>query len=313
MTMKFVITPQGANIWADGKVFTVPSSHPRWAILSLAFKDKNEALAAWVLNDSVKTLGAAATESDARFTPEGSWLNWQASDDELPELLPASWKAAVDSWVAAGYDLVPLARFMARTTAAQRELAGLAIGHPPVFDWLGNIQVKAEPLPNGHLRLGRGSVTWIDPTTLTAPRGYVEGCAAVNAPSETHSLVAPGRVFDKRAAATFALESWTGKQWVVAYSGDSLIQALDQLDAEQQKASKVRVRATLDGVTATAWAATNPQFGFQVTHQPEGKAEVALATVYILPDAQAIARHIRAPGQLRIKRNGEVVAERAIY
>jgi hypothetical protein len=120
-------------------------------------------------------------------------------------------------------------------------------------------------------------------------------------------------VLNKGAAATFLLESWTGKQWVEAYSGDSLIQALDQLDAEQQNASKVRVRATLDGVTATAWAATNPAFGFQVTHQPEGKAEVALATVYILPDAQAIARHIRTPGQLRIKRNGEVVAERAIY
>lgn len=313
MTMKFVITPQGANIWADGKAFTVPSSHPRWAILSLAFKDKNEALVTWVLNDSVKTLGATAAESDARFTPEGSWLNWQASDDELPELLPASWKAAVDSWVASGYDLVPMACFMARTTAAQRELAVLAMGHLPVFDWLGNIQVKAEPLPNGHLRLGRGSVTWIDPTTLTAPRGYVEGCVAVNAPSESDALVAPGRVFDKRAVASFALESWTGKQWVVAYSGDSLIQALDQLDAEQQKASKVRVRATIDGFTATAWAATNPKFGFQVTHQPEGKEEVALATVYILPDAQAIARHIRAPGQLRIKRNGEVVAERAIY
>lgn len=313
MTMKFVITPQGANIWADGKAFTVPSSHPRWKILSLAFKDKNEALVAWVLNDSVKALSTIAAEADERFQLDGSWLSWRNSDDELPELLPPSWKAAVDSWIAAGYDLVLLAKFLSRTTPTQREFAALAVNNALTLDWEGNFLVRGEALPSGAMRLGRGSLTWVDPSSLSAPRGYVEGVSVRPIGDANQELTAPGRVFDRSLTGTFVLESWTGKVWVTNYTGSSLIQALDLMDDARTKASKVRVRATINGVTATAWAVTNPDFGFQVTHQPDHKAEVLLATVYLLPDAQAIARHIHTPGQLRIKRNGEVVAERAIY
>lgn len=313
MAMKFVITPQGANIWADGKVFTVPSSHPRWPILSLAFKDKNEALVAWVLNDSVKALGLVAAESDERFVPEGSWLSWQPSDSELPAMVPTSWKPAVDSWVTAGYDLVPLARFLARSTPAQWELATLVVGTSPVFDYDGNLLVAGTPHEGEVCRLGRGAEMWADPSTLAAPRGYVEAVSSGTPVLSDKILRGHGRIFSRATAAEFALEKWTGKMWQTEYRGPSLIQALDQVDTVKETASKTRVRATLpNGVTLTVWAELNADYGFQVTHQPEGKSEVVLANVFILPDAQAIARHIQAPGHLRIKRNGTVLAERMI-
>lgn len=311
MTMKFVVTALGANIWADGKVFTVPSSHPRWQILSLAFKDKNEALVAWVLNDAVKSMTSAAAEADARFVPEGNWLSWQASEAVLPVTLPAPWKAAAEAWVAAGYDLGPLARFLGRTEPAQWELAALAVGSAPVFDLYGNLLVSAQATAEGMARVGRGGLTWIEADSLSAPRGYVEGRIRAQGPTEDQALLGPGRWFDRRLPADFHLEVWTGKQWDDLYAGKSLIQAIDQVEKAKETASKVRVRALLDGLSMTILAATNPDMGFQVSHQAEGsKTEVILATVFQLSDAQAIMRHVSAPGHLRIRRNKGVLVER---
>lgn len=314
MTMKYVITPQGANIWANGKVFTVPSSHPRWNTLKLAFKDKNETLVSWVLGESESNLAASAAAADPRLVPFGSWLAWQASPDDLPTLLPASWRVPVEAWVTETYCLIPFSRMLAQCTPAQWEYLALVVGTQLTLDDRGNVLVRGSKLSDSsEFRLGMGEGIWINPATLSAPRGYVQAAPAAGALGVKNLFTSPGRVFNRAHLVGCKVEGWTGKVWQVNGEELSFIEALDSLDAVNERYSKTRLVCDFDGQDITVTTRHNPDQGFKVIHVPEGTTtEVLIAALDSLPDAQAIARHLRSPGRLFINRNGKTLVDRTV-
>lgn len=312
--MKFVITPRGANVWVDGKAFTIPSSHPRWAILSLGFKLKNEPLVSWVLEESERELAAAAA-CDPRFRVTNGWLAWDNNVESMtPQLLPTAWLTAVQSWVTAEHDLVLLSRFLERSTASQWELAAIAVGTDLVLNWDGHFKANAEKQADGTYRLGKGGPHWIDPSSLSAPAGYVLGTPLCAIDDTSASLASKGRVLDSTAGVrSFRAEAWTGKVWKELFVEDKFILALDNAQTEAPNHAKVRLLAANAHTEAVIWAEQSPLKGFLVTLQ-EGVAprlgkEQLIATTYSLPEAQAIARHLDLPGVVRIKRDEAILVE----
>lgn len=311
--MKFVITPRGANVWADGKAFTIPSSHPRWAVLNLGFKLKNEPLVSWLLGEAERHLVDAAA-IDPRFRVTSGWLAWDNDIHSMtPQFLPTVWVPVVNQWVSGDYDLGLLARFLERSSPSQWELVSMVVNTDFVLNWAGDFRADAEKQPDGTFRLGQGSPYWFNPGSLSAPAGYVIG-VPVTEVTPRPVFEGQGPVLDSLAgSASYRTEAWTGKIWKELPEASSFIAALDAAQSAVPDYAKVRLLAKANGVEAVLWAERNPAKGFQVTLQegiaPKLGKETLLATTYVLPEAQAITRHLEIPGIARIKRDGAVLVE----